>query len=221
MPIPDKTIFGKHLTEDRGVSFGEIRKISEQAVQLQYLKKRLETFLVDQIDPIGERIIYSPFPLTVLTCIASETLGRIIEPVLEPTRKILVKKNEIPKIVSIKIYGMLDKKLTRPLNQDAKGAMQEKWPDDDVKSISSYSELFHSYLRTSFIHGYRGKNVFLTEETDSWIFEEGSLYLNPYWFWKAYKSTFDNCFKKIFDTKEKNNPFRKNAVVFFNRLINE
>jgi len=116
---------------------------------------------------------------------------------------------------------MLDKKLTRPLTKDFKQAMQERWPDDDVKKIESYSELFHSYLRTSFIHGYRGKNVFLTEETTSWVFEEGSLFLNPYWFWSEYKIVFEKCFSKIFDTKEKNNPYRLNALSYFRRLINE
>ena len=220
MPIPDKTIFGKHLSEDRGIRYEEIRQIFDPNIQLQYLKKRLETFLIEQINPIGDRQIYSPFPLTVLTCIASETLGRIIEPVSE-FEKDSRKKNEIPKIVSIKVYGMLDKKLTRPLTKDFKQAMQERWPDDDVKKIESYSELFHSYLRTSFIHGYRGKNVFLTEETTSWVFEEGSLFLNPYWFWSEYKIVFEKCFSKIFDTKEKNNPYRLNALSYFRRLINE
>jgi hypothetical protein len=220
MPIPENTIFSKHLSEDRGICYGEIRQISDPNIQLQYLKKRLETFLISQINPIGDRQIYSPFPLTVLTCIASETLGRIIEPVLE-YEKDSRKKKEIPKIVSIKIYGMLDKKLTRPLTKDFRGAMQKKWPYDDVKNIGSYSELFHSYLRTSFIHGYRGKNVFLTEDIASWVFEEGSLCLNPYWFWVAYKTAFETCFKKIFDTKEKNNPFRKNALSYFSRLVYE
>jgi len=220
MPIPNHTIFGKRITDNSGVSFGEVRKISDESEQLRYLKRRLEAYLIEQTDPMGERKIYSPFPLTVLTCVASETLGRIIEPVLV-YEKDPRKRQEIPKIVSIKVYGMLDKKLTRPLTQEYKEAMQIIWPSDDIKSISSYSELFHSYLRTSFIHGYRGKNVFLTEEITSWIFEEGSLYLNPYWFWTAYKNTFENCFSKILDTKEKNNPLRRNALDYFYRLINE
>jgi hypothetical protein len=220
MPIPDKTIFGGHLTEDRGISFGEVRQIPNPDIQLKYLKKRLESFLIEQVNPLGDKKVYSPFPLTIVTCIASETLGRIIEPV-SSYEKDKRKKLEIPKIVSVKVYGMLDKKLTRPLTKEFKKEMQDLWPQDDIKNISSYSELFHSYLRTSFIHGYRGKNVFLTEDIESWDFQNGSLFLNPYWFWKTYKITFDFCFSKIFDTKERNNPFRINALDFFNKLINE
>lgn len=220
MPIPDKTIFGGHLTENRGISFGEIRQITDEDLKLKYLKKRLETFLIQQVNPIGDRIVYSPFPLTILTCVACETLGRIIEPITKYEKDKRIKL-EIPKITSVKIYGMLDKVLTRPLTKEFKTEMQKLWKKDDVSSISSYSELFHSYLRTSFIHGYRGKNVFLTEDIDKWAFQDGSLFLNPYWFWSAYKTTFETCFSKIFDKKEKNNPFRLNALDFFNRLINE
>lgn len=220
MPIPDRTIFGGHLKENRGVSFGEIRQIIDPDLQLKYLKKRLESFLIEQVNPIGDRIVYSPFPLTILTCVACETIGRIIEPI-SSYEKDKRKKHQISKITSVKIYGMLDKTLTRPLTKEFKKEMQKLWPKDDINSISSYSELFHSYLRTSFIHGYRGKNVFLTEDLNKWVFQDGSLFLNPYWFWSAYKITFEFCFSKIFDTKERNNPFRINALDFFNRLINE
>lgn len=220
MPIPGNTIFGAHLTENRVISFGEIRQILEEDLKLKYLKKRLETFLIQQVSPLGNKTVYSPFPLTILTCVACETLGRIIEPIAS-YEKDNRKKLEIPKIVSVKIYGMLDKALTRSLTKEFKTEMQKLWPKDNIKGISSYSELFHSYLRTSFIHGYRGKNVFLTEDFEKWTFQNGSLFLNPYWFWNSYKNTFDSCFSKILDTKEKNNPFRKNALGFFNRLINE
>ena len=219
MPIPDDTIFSNHLIESRGVKYGEIRKIREPDIKLQYLKKRIESFLIEQVNPIGDKIIYSPFPLTILTCIASETLGRIIEPVskYENDKR---NKNNIPKIVSVKIYGMFDKKLTRPISLKFKDSMQKVWPDDDIKNITCYSELLHSYLRTPFIHGFRSKNVFLTEDIEGWIFENGSLFLNPFWFWKSYKIVFENCFNKIFNSKEKNNPYRINALDFFDRLIN-
>ncbi len=39
MPIPDKTIFGPHLTEVRGIEYGEVRQISVDGIKLQYLKK--------------------------------------------------------------------------------------------------------------------------------------------------------------------------------------
>lgn len=222
MPIPDKTVFGPHLTENRPVEFGEVRQITDDGLKLEYLKKRLERFLLNQINPISDRDkVNSPFPLAVLTCIAVETLGRVVFPVIE-YEKDNRKKREISKLVSVPIYGMLDKKLTRQLTKEFKTLMKKNWPDDNIKDISSYAELFHSYLRTSFVHGYRAKNVFLSAELETgWDFYEGSLVINPYWFWEQYKRVFNESFDKILDTKEKNNSYRINALSYFDRLIGE
>jgi hypothetical protein len=222
MPIPDKTIFGPHLTENRPVEFGEVRQLVNDELKLEYLKKRLEQFLVNQINPISDRDkANSPFPLTVLTCIAVETLGRVVFPISK-YEKDSKKKREISKLVSVQIYGMFDKTLNRQLTKDFKILMKKNWPDDNIKDISSYAELFHSYLRTSFVHGYRAKNVFLNAELETgWTFHEGSLVINPYWFWEQYKKVFNECFDKIFDTKENNNSYRMNALIYFDRLINE
>jgi len=221
MPIPDKTIFGPHLTEPRSVDFGEVRQIHDNDLKLKYLKLRLETYLIGQINPISDRNkVYSPFPLTVLTCIAVETLGRIVFPVAE-FEKDSKKSKEISKIVSVPIYAMFDKRLSRQLTKDFKKLMGKKWPNENIKNISSYAELFHSYLRTSFIHGYRAKNVFLSAELEAgWDLNEGSLVINPYWFWDQYMRVFNECFDRVFDNKEKNNSYKKNALEFFNRLIN-
>ncbi len=156
-----------------------------------------------------------------MTCVAAETLGRVIEPI-SLYEKDARKNREISKIVSVLIYGKLDKKLTRPLSKEAKLSMQKVWPNDNVFGINSYAELFHSYLRTSFIHGYRGKNVFLSVELEQgWDFQDGSLIINPNWFWKEYKRVFDECFEIVLNSKEKNNPLRINALDYFHKLINE
>jgi hypothetical protein len=219
MPIPDQTIFGPHLTEQCGISYGEIRQLTDDNLKLQYLKARLIGFLNGQIDNVSN--VYAPFPLTVLTCIAAETLGRVIEPV-EKYQKDQRQKLEIPKIVSTKVYGLIDPKLNRTLTKDFKKLMQNHWPNDDVKNISNYAELFHSYLRTSFIHGYRAKNVFLDDKLkEGWKIDEGYLILNPQWFWKSYKGAFEKCFEEILNSREQNNRYRINALAFFNRLINE
>lgn len=220
MPIPDQTIFANHWDEDRGISFGEVRSITESHIKLLCLRKRIETYIIKQVDPIGVREIYASFPLTVLTCIASETLGRIIEPVAEYEADPR-KRKEIPKIVSTAIYGKFDVKLTRQLPKKFKIAMQQLWPNDDVKKISSYAEVFHSYLRTTLIHGYRAKNVFLTEDITEWKLEEiGCLYINPYWFWQSFKRVFDECFAEILDDSKINNPYRKNALAYLEHLLN-
>ena len=79
MPIPDKTFFGSKLDGTGAILFGEVRQITDEDDKLHLLKRRLEAYLTSQIDPIADSTkIYSPFPLTVLTCIAVETLGRVI-----------------------------------------------------------------------------------------------------------------------------------------------
>ena len=221
MPVPDKTIFANHWIEDRGITFGEARRITDPQEKLLCLKKRIETYIIKQVDVIGHRDNYAPFPLTVLTCIAVETLGRIIEPV-SAYEKDSRKKNEIPKIVSTAIYGKLHPRINGQLSQKFKAGMKNLWPDADVKNISSYSELFHSYLRTTLIHGYRAKNVFLTEDIPEWTLDDiGCLYINPYWFWKAFKRVFEECFEKILDNSELNNPYRKNAFEYFEHLLTD
>ncbi len=222
MPIPDKTIFGPHISENRGITFGEVRQLSNDDIKIEYLRKRFEGYFVDQVDPISDREkVYSPFPLTVLTCIGVETLGRVffdVEALVQDERK----KKEISKLVSIPIYGFLDARLTRQLSKEFKTSMQTIWPNDNVKNISNYAELLHSYLRTSFVHGYRGKNVFLSAELETgWEFDSGSLIINPYWFWNQYKRVFQDCFIKISDKRESNNPNRRNALKYFNRILNE
>lgn len=223
MPIPDKTFFGSQLDGTGAILFGEVRQITDEDDKLLLLKRRLEAYLISQIDPIADSTrIYSPFPLTVLTCVAVETLGRVISPVIKLEND-QHKQNEISKLVSVRIYGELDKKLTRPLTQDFKKSMLDLWhKDKNVKSIKSYAELFHSYLRTSFMHGYRSKNVFLKAELDEgWGIKDGFLIINPYWFWREYKRVFEESFDKILDKKEINNPYRINALAYFYRLINE
>jgi hypothetical protein len=96
MPIPNNVIFSNHLSESRGVDFSEIRLIEDDDIKLLYLKRRLEDYLVNQINQISNKEkVNVPFPLTVMTCIAVETLGRVVQPISE-FQKDEKKKKEIP-----------------------------------------------------------------------------------------------------------------------------
>lgn len=217
MPIPDNTFFGAHFDGMGAISFEEVRQITDEDDKLLILKRRLESYLISQIDPIADST-KSPFPLSLLTCVAVETLGRVISPIAEWEKNKQTRKDEISKLASVSIY----KKLSNQLSQDFKIAMKTIWPDADIKKIKSYAELFHSYLRTSFMHGYRIKNVFLGATfEEGWTINDGFLRINPNWFWREYKRVFEESFEKIFDKKEKNNPYRLNALAYFHRLITE
>jgi len=222
MPIPNKTTFGPTLDDfNTGISFEEIRKLTDDNDKIRYLKRRLECFLLKQVDEFADRSkAYSPFPLTIITCVAAETLGRIIFPVTKLEQE--GKRNQIPKIVSVKIYGMLDKELNRQIDKTSKDLMKKILPKKTFDEVTCYADLFHVCLRTSYIHGFRPQNVFLDADARSgWGFGEGALVINPYWFWREYKRVFNECFDLILNAKENNNPYRLNALDYFNRLINE
>lgn len=222
MPIADHNFFCPKIEGIGEVTFGYIRQLEDDDQKLFFLKKRLEGFLIQQIDPVSERSqFFSPFPLTVLTCVAAETLGRVISSVAK-WEEDKHSKHEISKLASVEIYKKLDKKLPNQLTKDFKIEMKAIWPEDDVKKIKSYAELFHSYLRTSFMHGYRAKNVYLNADLEEgWAAKNGSLTINPYWFWREYKRVFEESFDEIFDKKKMNDRYRINALAYLHRLIHE
>lgn len=54
MPIPDKTFFGSQLDGTGAILFGEVRQITDEDDKLLLLKRRLEAYLISQIDPIAD-----------------------------------------------------------------------------------------------------------------------------------------------------------------------
>ena len=224
MPIPDHVVFGPGLDNDLPVSFEFARSLKQNSQKVKLLKRRLDAFLINQVQPIAQRdetgqpIIWSPFPLTAITCMASETLGRLISSIGD-LKKSGKSDSEISRAVTIKVFGRFDKKLTRQLGKEFKKNMTNIWPHDDIKSIKSSAEILYKYLRNSFNHGYRAKNVFLNHELiDGWTLGDGFLIINPYWFWDRFQEVYVECFQQIMMDK-KDNKMRQNALNYFNRLI--
>lgn len=83
MPVPDNTYFGEK-PEGGGIKYGEVRKIVDEQRKLEILKYRLDPLLIRQVNELSlmaddkNRKVYSPFPLTVLTLLAIETIGHVI-----------------------------------------------------------------------------------------------------------------------------------------------
>lgn len=84
MPVPDKTYFGDRVEGQFGITYGEVRMVTDEQEQLKLLQRRLDPLLIGQINELslfndnGSRKVYSPFPLTVLTLLSIETIGRVI-----------------------------------------------------------------------------------------------------------------------------------------------
>lgn len=222
MPIPDETVFGPNVVDGQPITYGELRKITDEALQIDYLKERLDGFLLRQVAPLaarhadGKLKLWCPFPLTVLTYIGAETLGRVIKPIDQ------IRSADVSREVSIYIFGKLDQKLTRKPKKLFKQEMQDLWPRDDIANIKSYAEIFYKYLRSSFAHGYRSKNIFLDHELEEgWKTDRGFLIINPYWFWKAFETVYKSSFETIRDKSRTINPYRENALKYFNKLLTD
>jgi len=77
MPVPNDTTFGPRPDGKTGITYGDVRLIKTDDEKIQYLKLRLDTFLINQVDAIviNDRTLEpkfrSPFSLMALTFLAS------------------------------------------------------------------------------------------------------------------------------------------------------
>ena len=224
MKVPDNTYFGEKLGGGGGASYGEVRLVTDEQEKLLLLQSRINDLLIKQIDALtfkdsnGKLLVWSPFPLTILTLLSIETLGRIIGDV----EKIKERNDyEISKIIATPIYKLMDVKLSHGVTIKFHDAFTKLHGKTDKKSLNVYSDVIHKYQRNTFIHGYQAKGVYLTHEIDSpWIKkeEEGFLVINPYLFWELFKTTYHKIFKEILNRKKPE--WRKNALNYFSELLN-
>ena len=223
MPVPDNTYFGEK-PEGGGIEYAEVRKITDDQRKLEILKSRLDVLLIGQINELSvvaddnKRKVYSPFPLTVLTLLAIETIGHVINDI----GKIKEQNDfEQSKAIVTPVYQLMDKQLSYKPSKDFYNAFEKLHDNADKKSIKKYSDIVHKYQRNTFNHGYQSRCVYLTEvifkpiEIDE---ENGCLYVQPYLFWELFKKTYQNIFDLIL--KNKNIEWRQNALLYFTRLIN-
>ena len=153
MPLPDKTYFGDRVVGQFGITYGEVRTITDQQDQLKLLKLRFDPLLIGQINELtlfndlGHRRVYSPFPLTILTLLSIETIGRVIC----NWRKIK-KENEFDQLKSIvtPVYQLMDKKLSYKPTKKFYKAFEALHGFEDKKSICRYSDVIHKYQRNTF-----------------------------------------------------------------------
>ena len=213
MPVPDAVIFGPD-SQSVSLTYGTVRGFSDDE-KLLALKRRLDAFLVDQIEELGKddgtSKVYSPFPLTLLTCIAIETLGQVMHDASG--------KGDAQRDAFVEVAKSLESNLSRQLKKKDKKAIKELFPPKDADKIDSAACILYYYLRNTLVHGYQGRGVYLTEDNTDWKLESGTIQLNPYWFWNMFKKVYEERFAKLFENKESTNPLRKNALNYLNTLL--
>lgn len=222
MPIPNDTMFGPR-PDTTGITYGEVRQIQGDNKKIQYLKLRLDTFLVNQIDAIslrndiGHPNIWSPFPLMAMTLLAVETIGHVINDI----DKINTENTyEISKIIVTPVYYQIDKELSYKPSKTFYKSLAKLHGTDDKKSIKKYSDVIHKYQRNTFNHGYQSRGVYIDHgQNKSWtiVENEGFLIINPYLFWDQFKKAYEDIFSKISNGHE--DAWRQNALKYFQRLL--
>lgn len=221
MGVPDNTYFGEN-PNGGNILYGEVRKIKDDQVKLEVLKKRLDVLLIEQNKRIAERNngkpnIWSPFSLCILTLLSIETLGRIICD-LEKI-KIESEFDQSKKIVT-PIFGLMDIKLLNKPTKKFYSGFEKIHGTMDKKSIKRYSDVIHKYQRNTFNHGFQAKGVFLQHTVQPfWILEEneGFMVINPYLFWDRFEEIYNDVFNEILTSK--NIDWRTNALKYFKKLL--
>jgi hypothetical protein len=222
MRIPDDTYFSSNPWGEGKFSFKEARQIDDSYQKIELVKHRISEFFVEQVKPLssteldekGQFKIWSPFPLAYLTFLGIETLGRIIqdEEVIEAKYP-----QDTSKMFSRPIYTMIDRKLSQPPTNQIKKEMRARLNKKNLK-IERYSDIFHSYMRNTYAHGFQGALVQLNHKLQvGWGAKNGRIILNPYWFWNEFERVFYLLFDEMLDNP--NSQKGKNAVKYYDRLI--
>jgi len=215
MAVPDAVRFANTGTEV--LTYGDVRGLDNDK-RLFALKKRLDHWLVGQIDPLtrkdekGEHVVYCPFPLVMLTCVTIETLGSIFF-------SGGVEKDETRDIFeSAAIY--MDKGLKGPMEKGFKGKMRNYWTNDQLKTIESASDVIYKFFRNCMLHSYRAKGVFIGVRKDSppWEYGDGFLVIEPWKFWELVRV---NGYEKMFDEalSGKSASMRSSAIVYLEKML--
>lgn len=201
MAVPDEVFFGPD-----NITFGMLRASEQNPdLQLNFLKKRMESFFINQIDQLGTQ---SPFVKAIMCCIAMETLGNIF----------FQKNSDDQAAFFIQIAAKIDQKLSRPLSKEFKTNYSNRWPEKIKLEANTRAGILYSYLRNTMVHGYYAQGVYLTDEPGTtWSEHSGYLLLNPHWLWEEIKNVYSNCIEKAIEGK-KEPRYRANALTYLKKI---
>jgi hypothetical protein len=206
--VPDKVIFGID-TLGNSIDYGFVRKVTDDNELINLLKLRLKAFFIDQVQSLQNS--KSAFPLTTMTCVGIETLG-----------KIFVKENkDDTSFQFVEIIKKTHQKFGGKLNKTYKQKLQEIWAEKDLKNIDNFGKLTYRFFRNTMIHGYQGKGVFLSyEDTKNIVVDDEFAFItiNPDWFWNSFKDYFEKQFALI-GQAQANNTERQNCLNYIKNFL--
>jgi len=153
---------------------------------------------------------YAPLPLSIMTCVAIETLAQIL---------FGDSSNKDDKGHGFKkVLGKMSSKLSKKLGKQDIGDLENRWGTETEKA-ACVSDLIYTFFRNTLIHGFRGRVVYIggySEVADAEL-RAGALGLNPFWFWESYKNTFEKQFDQLL--AEKQSGERTKCLVYLAKLL--
>jgi len=205
MPVPNDTIFGIDDETYERITYGDVRKITDENKLIRLLQLRLDTFLFKQTEPIT-----TSFPLICMSCVAIETLGQIF-----------YKDNKDDTSFRFtSVVGKFSQNFTRKFDADFKKRLGDLWVENkEISKINTLASLIYTYLRNTMIHGFQGRGVYLSfEDTTCFIKTDGYLVLNPNWFWGKTKNAYHDLFSTALKG-QKTTQERINCLTYIRKMI--
>ena len=222
MPVPDAVVFGPDESRNN-LTYGQIRK-RDQESRFQALERRLELLFIVQVDHLtrrddkDQRVVNSPFPLFLMTCVGIETFGKVF---FTPEYKNGRQQEDLQRDGFLEICKRIDTKLSRPLSKEHKSKYDQLWGKDEHKKVKSTSHIIYRSGRHSMVHSYQGKGVYLTEDNSvpCWKLDNGAILINPYQFWECFKEMSTTLWKEFHENKEPSNPLKKSAKLYLDEML--
>jgi len=191
--------------------------------QFHALQRRFSRFCLEQIGDLtrsagGKRLVHSPFPLFVMTCVGIETAGKIFF-WRSPARG--ESEEDVQRLGFIQVCKGIDAHLSRPLTAQHKAEYDSLWGAGAHRFAQSYGTIVYRLGRNTMIHGYRGKGVFITDDpaVPSWAMHAGGVALNPYWFFGRFAEHCNELWAKFHANKNANNPLKISARAYLQDLL--
>lgn len=221
MPVPNQTYFGP-AADGHGLDYGQVRALDENG-RLGALQRRFGCLLLGQVDELvrlegGKRLVYSPFPLFVMTCVGIETAGKIFFSRAPGNGE---NEDDVQRLGFLEVCKGIHVRLSRPLSAEDKQGYDSLWGEGEHRKVTSYAHIIYRFGRHTMIHGYRGKGVYITEakEVPEWTMDCGGLILNPYWFWRRFSAHSVELWGRLDGNKNANNPLRRSARTYLQDLL--
>ena len=206
--VPDETIFGTNSLGE-SINYGYVRQVNNDNELINLLRLRLNVFFINQANPL--QTTRSAFPLTTMTCIGIETLGKIF----------VTKKTDDTSYRFVQILKKINQKYGHKPNKKYEKKLKTIWDENDLKNLNCYGKIIYRFFRNSMMHGYQGRGVFLSyEDTVNLKIDEENAFLiiNPDWFWDSFKDFFNRQFIEI-ESAQENSTERQNCLKYIREYL--